>query len=123
MIIIGDALVPYEHMFRIYHKEQIAESQPNSTIIFKYNDAILEYASSNALPFAVMVDSIKEAIYVNACKGKYIIASASLAKEIQKVAENYMFDAKVLCVIESNDAFEAVAQDEIDGVIYKHILG
>lgn len=123
MIIIGDPMIPSEAMFRIYHKEQIAESQPNATLIFKYNDAILEYASQNELSCAVMVDSIKEAIYVNACKGKYIIATQSLAKKIQKVAEVYMFDAKVLAVIENNDAFESVAEDEIDGVIYKTILG
>lgn len=123
MIIIGDTMIPYEEMFRIYHKEQIAESQPNSTLIFKYNDAILQYVSQNNLASAVIVDSIKEAIYVNACKGKYIIAPHELAKQIQKVAEAYMFDAKVLVIVENNDAFESVAKDEIDGVIYKTILG
>ena len=122
MIIIGDDLVSYEDMFRIYHQEQISESKANSTIIFKYNNDILKYASQNAISFAVIVTSIKEAIYANALNAKYIICSRDVSKEIQKVAENYMFDAKVLAVIKSNDELALVASDEIDGVIYKNIL-
>lgn len=122
MILIGDALINYEALFRIYHKEQILETQANSTIIFKYNEEILKYASEQALSFAVIVGSIKEAIYVNALNGKYIIASQELAKEIQKVAENYMFDSKVLAIIDSNEQLESIAQNEIDGVIYKEVL-
>lgn len=122
MILLGDALVNYEDLFRIYHKEQILETKANSTIIFKYNDEILKYAAQQELSFAVIVNSIKEAIYVNALHGKYIIANKELAQDIQKVAENYMFDSKVMAVIESNNEFEDIANHQIDGVIYKHIL-
>ena len=123
MIIIGDSLVPYEDVFRIYHMEQINETKPNSTVIFKYNNDILTFTSNNDLPCAVIISSIKEALYANALNAKYLICTPTLAKEVQKVAENYMFDSKVLSIIESNDQFEEIASNEIDGVIYKNILG
>lgn len=122
MIILGDSLIAYEDVFRVYHKEQISESPSNSTLIFKYNPELLQYASKNELPSAVMIGTLKEAIYANALNAKYIIANKSLAKEVQKVADNYMFDTKVLAIIESNEEFEQIALDEIDGVIYKNIL-
>lgn len=122
MIILGDNLVEFETLFRIYHKEQISESPSNSTLIFKYNPDLLQYASQNDLPYGVMLSSIKEAIYANALNAKYIIASKSLATDVQKIAENYMFDSKVLAIIDSNDEFEEVAMNEIDGVVYKNIL-
>lgn len=122
MIIIGDKLVPYEKIFRIYHQEQIAETQANSTILFKYNSSMLTYASQNNLPYAVVVTSIKEALYSNALTAKYIICQKDIAKGIQKIADNYMFDSKILAIIESNEEFETVVLDEIDGVIFQHIL-
>jgi len=122
VILIGDSLVAHENMFRIYHQEQIAETKANSTIIFKYNSAILKYASQNDLSYAVVVSNIKESIYANALNAKYIICAKNIVKDIQKVAENYMFDSKILAIIESNSEIEEIASYEIDGVIYKNIL-
>ena len=41
---------------------------------------------------------------------------------MQKIAENYMFDSKILAIIKSNDELEEIALDEIDGVIYKELI-
>ena len=38
------------------------------------------------------------------------------------MAENYMYDAKILAIIESNNEFEKIIKDEIDGVIYKNLI-
>ena len=66
--------------------------------------------------------NIKEALYVNALEGKYIIADKTLAVSLQKLADNYIFDSKILALIDSNDEFEEIAKNEIDGVIYKKLL-
>lgn len=122
MIIIGDKLVPSAKLFAISTIEEIKNTEANSTLYFLFNDEILKYCFENSLDFAVKIESIKEAIYANALNAKYIIAEKKLAKKIQKIAENYMFDSKVLAIIETNDEFEDIAKVEIDGVIYKESL-
>lgn len=122
MILIGDKLVPFDELSKVQKIEDIKNTKSNTTLSFGYNEELLKYTYENELNIAVKVDSIKEAIYANALNAKYIIAQKLLAKEIQKVAENYMFDSKILAIIETNDELEEIASFEIDGVIYKSIL-
>lgn len=123
MILIGDKLVPFEEIFNIKNIEDIKTTKANSIISFGYNEELMKYSFENDLNSAVIVNSIKESIYANALNAKYIIADKNLAKDIQKVAENYMFDSKVLAIIESNEEIEEIASFEVDGVIYKTLLG
>jgi hypothetical protein len=123
MILIGDKIVPYEDISNILSIEDIKNTKANSCISFAYNEKILSYAYKNNLSSAVIITSIKEAIYANSLNTKYIICEKQLAKQLQKIAENYMFDSKVLAIISSNDEFEEIALAEIDGIIYKNILG
>lgn len=123
MILIGDKLVPFEEISNILNIEDIKTTKANSTIAFGYNEEIMKYSFENDLNSAIIVNSIKESIYANALNAKYILANKNLAKDIQKTAENYMFDSKVLAIIESNEEIEEIASYEIDGVIYKTLLG
>lgn len=122
MILIGDKLVPYEDFSFITSSSKIEDTKSNSTVLFNYNEEILKYCYKNNISNAIIVNSIKEAIYANALESKYIIASIVLAKEIQKIADNYMFDSKILAIIETNDELEQIASFEIDGVIYQDLL-
>ena len=122
MILIGDKLVPFEEISFINSLEDIKNTKANSTISFGYNEDLLKYSFENELNSAVIVSSIKDAVYANALNAKYIIADKNLAKDIQKVAENYMFDSKILATIESGDEIEEIASFEIDGVIYKSLV-
>lgn len=122
MILIGDKLVPFEEIFNIGSIDDIKETKANSTISFRYNENLLKYSFDNELNCAVLASDIKESIYANALNAKYIICEKQLAKDVQKIAENYMFDAKILAMIESNDEIEEIALSEIDGVIYKSIV-
>lgn len=122
MIIIGDELIPFEELNKITSIEEIKNTKANTTLLFKYNENILKYSLENELDVAVIVNNIKEAIYANSLKAKYIICEKKLAKKIQKIADNYMYDSKILAIIESNKEFEKIAKNEIDGVIYKNII-
>jgi hypothetical protein len=123
MIILGDHLVPYEETFYITSIDEISKTKPNSTVLFDYDENILKYCSENSLSFGVLVNTIKESIYSNSLQAKYIICTKPLDRTIQDIAENYMFDAKVLSIVESSDDIETVALDKIDGIIYKNLLG
>ena len=122
MIIIGDKLVPFEEVIYIKNIENIKYTKANSTIIFDYDEKFLEYSYKNNLSSAVVVSSIKEAIYCNSLNVKYIISEKNLACEIQKIADNYMYDSKNLVIINSNEEFEQTAIAQIDGVIYRELI-
>lgn len=122
MILIGDKLVPFEDIQRVLELSDIKNTKANSTILFEYDENILFYTYKNQLSTATIVNSIKEAIYCNSLNVKYIISEKELAIQLQKIADNYMFDAKILAIIDSNNEFEQIAKCEIDGVIYRDLL-
>ena len=122
MILIGDKLVPCESIGFINSFDDIKNTASNSTVSFRFNEELLAYCFKNSVNSAVLVSNIKEAIYSNALNAKYIIAQKELAQKIQKVAENYMYDSKILAIIQSNDELEEIASMEIDGVIYSNLL-
>lgn len=123
MIILGDDLVPFEKISFIKELENIKNTKANSTILFDFNENFLKYSYENSLFTGVIVHTLKEALYANALHAKYIICDKPLDKTIQDVAENYMFDSKILTIIEASDELEIVAIDKIDGAIYKNLLG
>ena len=61
-------------------------------------------------------------MFSNSLRANYIIAQKDLSKELQKIAENYMYDSKILAIIDSNNEFEEIAKNEIDGIIYKNLI-
>ena len=122
MIIIGDDLVPFEELNLINSFEDIKKTKANSTLLFFYNEELLKYCYENELFSAIVVKSIKEAIYSNSLNVKYIICEKKLAKKLQKIADNYMYDSKILAIVDSNNEFEEIAKSEIDGVIFKNLI-
>ena len=122
MILIGDKLIPFEDIQKISNIEDIENTKANSTVLFDYDEQILSYSYKNELATAVIVKSIKEAIYCNSLNTKYIISQKELAVQLQKIADNYMYDSKILAIIDSNDEFEQIIKDEIDGVIYRSLI-
>ncbi len=122
MILIGDNLIPHKTFTYIDSIMDIEHTEPNSVLVFNYDENILIFTRKNNLSNAVVVSSIKEAIYCNALNSKYIICDKKLAKAIQKIADNYMFDSKVLAIIEDSEEIEKIALNEIDGVIYSNLL-
>lgn len=122
MIILGDSLVPYEALCRVNAVEDIAQTQANSVVLFSYNEALMQYCAQNSVPYAVQINEVKEGIYANALKARYILTSFQVANQMQPIAENYMYDAKVLCIIDSNSELEKIAKAEIDGAVYSSIL-
>jgi len=122
MIIIGDSNIEYENIEKIAQIEDIKKSSPAATVLFDFDIEILKYTNANNINSAVIAHSIKEVIYANSLEAKYIIPRINILLQVQKIADNYMFDSKILAVIEDSEEIEKVALDEIDGVIYKELL-
>lgn len=122
MKIIGDKIVPFKEFFKVLNIEEIKNTKPNSLLFFEFNEELLKYCFEQNLNFFVEIFSIKEGLYANNLNAKYIVCKKSLAKKMQKIADNYMFDSKILAVIKSSEELEEIALNEIDGAIYKELI-
>ena len=70
----------------------------------------------------VEVCSIKESIYSNSMKAKYIICEEKIIDTVQKLAETYLFDSKILSYITSENEIEKLAIQGVDGVVFKSLI-
>ncbi|AXX87093.1 hypothetical protein AMRN_1352 [Malaciobacter marinus] len=122
MILIGDKNIPYETLTKVSTIEELAKTKANTMVVFEYIQSLVDYCFKNNLSYGVIIKDLKEAIYSNALEAKYIICDKQLAQSIQNTADNYMFDSKVLAIIESNEEFEDITKQQIDGVIYNYLL-
>lgn len=122
MLVFGDSLIPFEDIVKIYSIEDISKTKSNSKVLFDYEEELLKYCYLNNIDYFVVVCSIKEAIYASNLGARYIVCRKEISKKLQKIADNYMFDSKILTIIKSNDEFENVALKQIDGAIYKELV-
>jgi hypothetical protein len=117
MIILGSKDIPSELIYYITTKDEIEHTKPNSILMFDYNIELMKYCLENSLSYAVKVSSIKEAIFANNLGAKYILPIFDIVQTIQQIAQNYMFDAKILATIEDENKIERFALQNIDGVL------
>ena len=122
MIIIGDKYIPYENIEEINSIEDIKNTKPNSTLIFSFDKEIMLYCLQNNIDYGVKVNSIIQTIYANSLEAKYILPNNDILISSQKLADNYIFDSKILATINNEIEIEEIAIKEIDGVIYNSLL-
>lgn len=121
MLIFGHPRLPSETLYHIDGIEAIASTPPNSTLFFALdpvNDDIVAHCRNNGLAFALAVGSVKEAIFAENFGARFIVVEGTLARSVQKIAETYLFDAKVLVRIEDEEEIEAMAYEGIDGALF-----
>lgn len=123
MIIIGHKLIPFDPLYKVTKIEEIKETSPNSTVLFDFiNEEVLNYCKEQNVSFALHVKSVKEACISNALNAKFIIVDYELAKKVQQVATEYLFDAKILLHVEEETQIELAAENFVDGVIFKEAI-
>lgn len=123
MQIIGHKLIEYENFNLIQTVENILNFD---NLIFKYNENFIKNARNSGKTFSVIVRNLNEAILANALKAKFIIIeknNISIAKDVVKLAEFYLFDSKIAVIIENyeKDLLNAINL-RVDAVIYKNII-
>lgn len=123
MQIIGHKLIEYKNFNLIRTVENILNFD---NLIFEYNEDFIKNAKDNGKTFSVIARNLNEAILANALKAKFIIIeknNISIAKEVVKLAEFYLFDSKIAIIIENyeKDLLNAINL-KVDAVIYKNII-
>ena len=122
MILIGDQNIDCEKIVKIGSITDIASTPSHSTVAFYFDFELLKHTQKNSIYSAVIVQTIQEIVYASQLEVRYIICSDDIVQQGQKIADNYMYDSKILAIIEDESQIEKIALDEIDGAIYKYIL-
>ncbi len=120
MLIFGAKDLPTPNFFSVESVEDIKKSSPKDIVLLESFDSpyeLAKYCQANDIAYAVEVGSIKEAVFASNLGATFILCSFELAKEIQKVADNYLWDTKVLAKISNEDEIESVALAGVDGAI------
>ncbi|MCZ6168306.1 hypothetical protein [Campylobacter ureolyticus] len=123
MQIIGHKLIEYKNFNLIQTVENILNFD---NLIFEYNEDFIKNAKNSGKTFSIIARNLNEAILANALKAKFIIIeknNISIAKEVVKLAEFYLFDSKIAIIIENyeKDLLNAINL-KVDAVIYKNII-
>ncbi len=121
MILIGHPWIESPEFCRVYSKEDIEKSRPDQIMLLEPlvdSHVLAQHCRNNEIAYAVVVNSLDDAIYANALGALYMICDEDTALVIQPIAENYLFDTKVLVLIHSEKEIAKIARGGIDGVIF-----
>ena len=121
MIIIGHPWVESSRFRKVFSLEDIQKSSANEVVLLEPlsdSHALASHCQKNNIPFAVVVNTLDEALFSNALGAKYIVTQEDDAKTIQPVAQEYLFDTRVLVLIQNEKEIEKIARAGVDGVLF-----
>ena len=125
MIIIGHRFIPSENFFHVSNIDAIKNTPPASCIYLEFEEENLEtinHATKNNVCLALSVNNITQLIYASNLGASYIIVEKELAHSAQNIANEYLFDAKILVSIGDESEIEEFALSSIDGVIFSNAI-
>lgn len=125
MILFGHPLIPSENFYHIDSIEQVSQTPSNSIVVVTFshhNIELLNHLFKNNISFAVFIENSIEAVLTHNLGASYLIVSLKNAKEIQSIAEHYLFDAKVLALINDDRELKEAINLRLDGVIYPEVI-
>jgi len=121
MIIIGHPWVESSRFRKVFSEEDIKKSSTGDIVLLEPlvdSVELAKYCQSNEIPYALSVNSLNEAIFANALGASFMICKEEDALLIQPIAEQYLFDAKVLVLIHEEKEIVKIARSGIDGVLF-----
>ncbi|PAF53280.1 hypothetical protein BKH42_06580 [Helicobacter sp. 13S00482-2] len=126
MIIFGYEGIPYPRLIKIHAIEDVQRIHSSYLVWFEAKDddryALSHHCFENNVKYAIKVENIIDFIFYASLGASYVILDKS-PEIYQKIAETYLFDMKILYVIEDKVEIEALAKLGIDGVVFRDILG
>lgn len=121
MQIFGHPYVPFTPFYRIRTLEQLRVTPPNTTVTFTFGEQtlpLIHHCREHRIACAPEVATLTEAALAENLGARYLIVTEALAAPLQRVAEHYLYDAKVLCRIAHESRIEPLLQGGVDGVIF-----
>jgi len=127
MLIFGHKWISSPIFKKIEILEDIKNTPSNSIIVLDMpNDSsihLYQHCIENSVPFAFIVSSLADAVISSNLGALYAICyEKDKALKLQKLADNYLFDMKMLFVISTFDEIEEFAGLGVDGVIIDSLV-
>lgn len=125
MQLFGHRFINNQSFYHVLNIDAIQNTPPSSTLYLQFSEDnldIIEHLRANYLSFALSATTITELIYASSLQASYIIVPKELAKNAQDIANNYLFDAKILVLIDDNDEIEEFALLGIDGALLRNAI-
>jgi len=125
MLLFGHRFIESERFYHIFDIDALQKTPPSSIIYLQFSETnldIIEHLHLNHINFALSITSITELIYANALGASYIVVQKTLAKTAQSIAEEYLFDAKIVVPIQDENEIEEMALLGIDGVLFPEAI-
>lgn len=119
MLLIGHELIPSEPFYRVVSTQEIAKTPPQAVVMFDFDPTLSAYCVENNVSFALHVKHIKELILANALGASYFVVDKGLALHAQKIADDYLFDGKILLLGNDDNEIEFAASHAIDGILFE----
>ena len=121
MIIIGHPWIESPVFSQVFSIEEIKKTQPNEIVLLEAlnkSHHIARYCQQNSVSFAVVVNTLEDALYANALGASYMICEEEDALIIQPIAQEYLFDTRILVRVDDEKEIGKIARSGIDGVIF-----
>jgi hypothetical protein len=99
MIILGHDFVKSKPFYFIKKIEDISNTPSNSIVVFEFSEQNLElceHCQDESVLFAIIADAVRDVLFANSLGASFIICDKKLVEKAQKLADEYMFDAKIL---------------------------
>lgn len=125
MIILGHPAIACEPFVKVSNLLELDQTPPNSVVFFMFDQTLLDFCQKNNIACAVAVDEYHETIeqtitkvmFCHAFDVRFIVFKTDAIYEAMKVAQNYLFDAKLLKIVNDEKAIGKEAMLGIDGVL------
>jgi hypothetical protein len=83
---------------------------------------IINHAQLNQIQTSLSCKNLTEIIYASTLGASFIIIHKELSDNALKIANDYLFDAKILVLIEDESEIEELALLGVDGVIFSSAI-
>jgi len=125
MIIVGHPWVNSKKFCKVFSYENIESSNEDDILLLEPlvdSHGYAEYCQKNNIPYSVVVNSLEDALFANSLGAKYIICEEDDALMIQPIAQEYLFDTRILVLIHTEKEIAKIARGGIDGVIFAEAI-
>lgn len=125
MLIFGHRFIDSQNFHHISDIDSIQNTPPSSCVLVEFEEEnldIIKHCSLNSIAIAILAKNITEIIYSSTLGASYIIVNKSLAKMAQDLAQNYLFDAKILVMLEKEQDIEELALLGVDGILFSNAI-